>query len=89
MPVVQVLWRLRQKYHLGSEFRSQSGQHSETLSLSLSLSPCHTHSLSLFFLVGLRFELRASLESHLQFIFALVILEIGTHELFLWAGLKL
>jgi hypothetical protein len=45
------------------------------------------------FLVGLGFELRAScgtlpLEAHLQSIFALVILKMGSYEPFAWDGLE-
>jgi hypothetical protein len=46
--------------------------------------------------LGLGFELKAAskagpllLEPYLQFIFALVILEMESHELFAWAALKL
>jgi hypothetical protein len=49
-----------------------------------------------FFFVGLEFELGfmlakqvlLSFEAHLQSIFALVILEIGSCKLFAWIGLK-
>jgi hypothetical protein len=48
------------------------------------------------YFVGLKFELRASrfkadtllLEPHLQPIFDTLILEMGSHELFAWAGVE-